>query len=114
MGAFGRVSRSAGRGPMRDGVVQAHEHVGAEPRLVAHGVLGGHPQPRAVVGRDEGGALVVDSRDLREADQLVAAAVGEDRVVPAHERVQPARSFDEVDPGTQREVIRVAEQDVDA
>ena len=90
MGALGCLSRRAGRGAMRDRVVEAHEHVGAEPRLVAHRVLRRHPQPRAVVGRDEGGAVVVDRRDLGEAHQLVAAAVGEDRVVPAHERVQPA------------------------
>ena len=114
MRALGRLSRRAGGGAVRDRVVEAHEHVGAEPRLVAHRVLGCDAQPRAVVRRDEGRAVVVDRRDLGEADQLVAAAVGEDRMVPAHERVEPAGALDEVDPGTQREVIRVAEQDVDA
>ena len=98
---------------MRNRVIEAHEHVGAEPSLVAHRVLRGHPQSRAVIGGDERGAVVIYCRDLDQADQLIAAAVGENRMVPPHERVQPACPLDEVDPGSQREVIRVAEQDVD-
>ena len=52
--------------------------------------------------------------DLAQADQLEAAAVGEDGAVPAHECVQAAGALDEVDARSQREVVRVAEQDVGA
>ena len=99
---------------VRHRMVEAHEDVRAEPRLVAHRVLGGDAESRAVVRRDERRGVVVDGRDLGEADQLIPAAVGEDRMVPAHERMQPTRALDEVDAGAQREVICVAQQDVDA
>ena len=56
-----RSPRRGGQGgAVRDRVIKAHEDVGAEPRLVAHRVLGGHPQSRAVVRRDEDGAIIVD------------------------------------------------------
>ena len=59
-------------------------------------------------------ALVLHPHELGEAHQLVAAAVGEDGTVPAHERVQSAERRYGVDPGTLREVIRVGEHDVRA
>ena len=79
-----------------------------------HRILRRHPQPRAVVRRDERRAVVVDGCDLGQAHQLVAAAVGEDRMVPAHECVEPAGLLDQLDPRAEREVVCVAQQDVDA
>ena len=114
MSSRGRLLRLPDGGAVGDGVVEAHEHVGAEPGLVPHRILGGDPQPGTVIGRDEGRRIVVDRRDLDKAHQLVSAAVGEDRVLPAHEGVEPARPLDQLDARPQRQVIRVAEQDVDA
>ena len=97
VGALGGVAGDVGRGAMSNRMIEAHEDVGAEPRLVAHRLLGRDPQPRAVVRRDERRAVVVDRRDLGEAHQLIAAAVGEDRVVPAHEAWSPpARSMSSI------------------
>ena len=45
---------------------------------------------------------------LGQAEDLKAAAVGEDRPVPAHERVQAAERRDSLLARPQREVIRVA------
>ena len=114
MGPRGRLLRLPDGGAVGDRVVEAHEHVGAEPGLVPHRILGGDPQPGTVIRRDEGRRIVVDRRDLDKAHQLVSAAVGEDRVLPAHEGVEPARPLDQLDARPQRQVVRVAEQDVDA
>ena len=66
----------------------------------------------AVVDRAERDAVVVDARDrVAQREDLVAAGVGEDRPVPAHERVQAAELGDHVLAGTEMEVVRVAEQD---
>ena len=48
---------------------------------------------------------------LGEAEDLVAAAVGEDRAVPADEPVQAAAPRDEVFSGAEVQVIGVAEDD---
>ena len=57
-------------------------------------------------------ALLVDRPALGEAEHLVAAAVGEDRLRPADEAVQPAAPRDQIVAGPQIQVIGVAEQDL--
>ena len=59
--------------------------------------------------RAEDGGVVGDLARRGEAVDLEAAAVGEDRAVPAHEAVQAAHLGDEVVAGPQGEVIGVAE-----
>ena len=51
---------------------------------------------------------------LREAEHLVAAAVGEDRLVPANEFVEAAPPGDQLVAGPQHQVIGVAENDARA
>ena len=51
---------------------------------------------------------------LGEAEDLVAAAVGQDRTPPADEPVQAAAARDQVVAGPQIEMIGVAEQDLGA
>ena len=53
-------------------------------------------------------------RRSREAEDLVAAAVGQDRMRPADEAVQAAPPRDQLVAGTQIEVIGVAEDDLRA
>src|SRR2546428_11642289 len=69
---------------------------------------------RAVEVRAKMRALLVDCPPRREAEDLVAAAVGEDGLGPANERVKAAAARDQIVAGTQIEVIRVAEQNLDA
>ena len=50
----------------------------------------------------------------RQAEDLIAAAVGEDRPVPADEAVQPAAPRDQLVARPQVQVIGVAEDDLGA
>ena len=59
-------------------------------------------------------ALVGDPAHAREAEHLIAAAVGEDRPVPGHEPVQPAAPRDQIVTGPQVQVIGVAQNDLGA
>src|SRR5262249_27991391 len=49
---------------------------------------------------------------LREREDLVPAAVGENRSVPTHEIVQTAKMLDHVEPGPNEQVIGVPENDL--
>ena len=71
-------------------MVQAHGHVGPERFLDRRRPLGGQLQQPAVEVRSEGHALVGDPISIRQAEHLKPTRIGEDRTVPAHERVQPA------------------------
>ena len=55
---------------------------------------------------------VVDLLQATQAEDLVAVAVGEDAVVPAHEAVQAPVGSDQLRAGAVREVVRVAEHDL--
>jgi hypothetical protein len=92
--------------------VEAHGDVGGEPLLDLGRELGREPLRRAVVHRAEGDAVVVrgDQR-VAQGEDLEPAGVGEDRAVPRHEPVQPAELGDELLPGPEVQVVRVAEQD---
>ena len=64
---------------------------------------------RAVDVAAEVGALLGELAVVAEAENLEAAAVGEDGAVPAVELVQSARPGDYVHPGTQIQVVGVAQ-----
>ena len=49
-----------------------------------------------------------DGAQGRQAEDLVAAGVGEDGAVPVHEAVQPPQGLDGRNPGPQVEVVGVA------
>ena len=59
-------------------------------------------------------ALLVDRAPRGQAEDLVAAAVGQDRPRPADERVEAAAPRDEVVAGPQIEMIGVAQENVGA
>ena len=50
----------------------------------------------AVVVALEGHAVVVDAAGVAEAEDLEAAAVGQDRPIPAHEAMQPSQLGDDI------------------
>ena len=70
-------------------MVEHHRHVAAQGFLDGHGPLGrnGH-QPAVDVGT-ENGLLLAHLDQMRQAEELEAAAIGEDWPVPAHEPMQP-------------------------
>ena len=69
---------------------------------------------RPVDVRLERAALLRDLADLRQAHHLEAAAIGQDRAVPAHELMQATEPRDALRAGPQHQVIGIAEQDVGA
>ena len=65
----------------------------------------------AVEVRAEVNAVLLDFPTSGETEDLIAAAVGQDRTRPAHEAVQSTATSDEVVTGPEKEVIGVAEDD---
>ena len=104
---------TVGRRRQRRADVEHHLDVGAEQLLDAR-----PPTPgvrwwvRAVVGRAEGGAVVVDLGLERE--DLVAARVGEREAVPVGEPAEPAERGDHLGARAQHQVVGVAEHDLGA
>ena len=76
--------------------------------------LGRQQVQRAVEMRAELRALLADASHRRQAEHLVAAAVGQDRSLPADEAMQPAGPRDQLVARPQEEVIGVAEDDLGA
>ncbi len=92
--------------------VEAHRDVRAQLGLDLGGELRREPLRRPVVHRAERDALIVSREDrVLQREDLVAARVGEDRPVPAHEAVQAAELGDHVLARAEVQVVRVAEED---
>ena len=98
----------------RRAFVEHHLDVGAEQALHLDGALGREQMRCAVDMRLEGDAVLLDTAELRQRHDLIAAEVGEDRSVPAHEAVQPAKLGDALGAGPQHQMIGVGEDDVGA
>jgi hypothetical protein len=92
------VRASALVGRIRRALVERHDDVGAERLLDLDRALGVSSSGRAVDLAREAHAAVGDL-GLRQREHLEAAAVGEDRSVPAHERVQPPSFATSSSPG---------------
>jgi hypothetical protein len=108
------LAHLVGRRGQPDQVVERHGDVRAQAVLHAHRLFGREVMPRAVQVRAKVHALLAHAVQLVHAHHLEAAAVGEDRVLPAHEAVQAAHAADGVDAGPEHQVVGVAEQDVAA
>ena len=72
-------------------MVQAHGHVGPQRFLDRDRALGRQLQEPAVEVRSKRHALVGDPVAIGQAEHLKSAGIGQDRTVPAHERVQAAQ-----------------------
>ena len=95
-------------------LIQADHDVHPQGLLEAHHGLRGEEMAGAVQMRPEGHALLAHGAQGRQAEDLVAAGVGEDGAVPVHEAVQPPQGLDGRNPGPQVEVIGVAQDDAGA
>ena len=101
-----------GWGRQRRTHVEHHLDVGAQLLLHGHRALGGEPVGRAVVGRAEGDAVVVDLR--REREDLVPAGICEEVAAPRHEAVETAETGDHVGTRAEHQVVGVGEDDLRA
>src|SRR5262249_41115142 len=68
----------------------------------------------AIDGGSELGAGLRDLPELREAEDLESAGVGEDRAIPAHEAMKPAELLHEVVSRPEEEMVRIGENDLGA
>jgi hypothetical protein len=93
-------------------IVEDHGDVGAEFALDLHGFFGPKKQERAIEMRAEFDAVRFYFSNGREAEDLEAPAVGEDREGPIDEVVKATGSADDVHPGANVEVIGVSEDDL--
>ena len=80
--------------------------------LDIHHTLGGEEVLRAIDVRAEGHPFLRDLTAMRQAEDLIAPAVGEDRARPAIELMQPACLVQGIEPWAQVEVVRIAEDDL--
>src|SRR5690606_11227633 len=90
----GLVDGGGGRVDGGGAVVEGHDDVGPDVVLGLDGGLGGEADGGAVDDGLEGDAVVVDGVDVGHGVGLVAAGVGEDGPVPAHEGVGAAAAAD--------------------
>ncbi len=90
-------------------MIHLHRHVGPDPLLDPHRVLRRERRGRAVDVGSEEGAVLRDPHLLREAEDLIAAGVGERRALPPHERGQPGRPLDRLLTRPEVEVVGIGE-----
>ena len=92
--------------------VEGHDDVRTDDSLDVHDSLGGEEVLRSVDMGAEGHAFVRDLTSVRQAEDLVATAIGEDGAVPAIEAVQASRLVERIETGAQVEVIGIPQDDL--
>ena len=105
---FPCVLASAGEG---GALVEDHDDIGAQAVFDLHDLFGGEQVVRAVQVGLETDALFLNLVEFAQAEDLVAAAIGEDGTSPVHEAVQAAGPIDQLVAGTQVEVVGIAQND---
>ena len=103
--------RRPARRRRHDRLVEGDRDVRAERLLDRDRVLRGEAVGRAIDVAAERHAVLVDDPQIAERHDLVSARVGQDRPVPGHEAVQPAKPLDALVAGAQVQVVRVGEDD---
>ena len=114
VGAAGGLFGPAAIGRVADWLVEGHDDVRADGVLNLNGGFGGEEVLRSVYVRAEGDAVVSDLEEGGEAEDLIAAAVGEGGAGPAHEGGEAAGLFDELEAGAEVEVIGIGQDDLGA
>ena len=95
-------------------VVKDHGDVRTERALDFHRLLWAEEQKRAIEMGTELDAVRLDFSDRGQAEDLEAAAIGEDRALPIDELVQAARGADDFETGPNVEVVSVTKDDLRA
>ncbi len=97
-----------------DADVEHHRDIDAERFLKADHVLGREAVRAAVEVRAKRDAVVVEVAPRFQAEDLEAAAVGEDRPVPGHEAMQAAQRDERLASRAQPQMVGVRENDLRA
>ena len=90
--------------------VEGHGDGGCQMGLDPHALLGSHKDPRSVDMGVERDALLLDLAKVGQREDLKAARIREDGLVPAHEAVEAAEFVDRLIPWPYVKVIGVAER----
>ena len=93
----------------RCALVERHHDIGSQRPLDVHHSLGCEEMTGPVDVAPEDHTVVPDLVAVCEREDLVAARVGEDRPIPAHEFVDSAQLLDQFMPRTQVKVVGVGE-----
>ena len=101
-------------GRIRRALVEDHHDVRIQRLLDFHALFRRQHQTLAVDRRRELDAHFADLAQMRQAPDLKAAGIGQNRAVPAHEAMQPAVRGDDLLPRAQPEMKGVAENDLGA
>ena len=112
----GSLHRSFGfevAGGIGQAIIQNHHDVGAESRLNVDCNLRTEEMSAAVQVRLESHAVFADVAQRAQAENLISAAVGQDRPIPSHESMQSAESCDRFVSRPQEKVIGIAKQNLD-
>ena len=99
-------------GRVLDALVEAHHDVRAQGQLDFHGALRGEKMRGAIQVRAKPHSILSYAAQRLQAHHLKTAAVGQDRVRPRHETVQPARLANQFVAGAKIKMIGVAQQDL--
>ena len=113
-GAFDGSAKFARGAGVWWAIVEAHRDVGAEFSLDMHGFFGAQEKQRAIEVGTEFDAVRFDFANGGEAEDLEAAAVGQDWEWPIDEIVQAAGGADYVQSGTDMEMVGVTKDDLSA
>ena len=98
----------------RDELVERHRNIRPEQALDFDRPFGREHVRRAVEVTFEANAFLAGRGERGKAHHLIAAAVRQDRPVPAHESMQPAKLRDALGAGPKHQMIGVAKEDVGA
>src|SRR5664279_2608527 len=88
-------------------LVERHDDVGAQSDLGRDGALRTEEMRRAVEMRAEGHAIFRDLAQIAKAENLKAAGVGEDGMVPGHELLHPTKLANCLDTGPQIKMVGI-------
>jgi len=108
-GGFFGIVPLAGEG---GALVEDHGNVGPEGSLDLHALFRGEESRRAVEVILEVDTLLGDPAGFGEGPDLKASRVGKERTIPGTEAVESTEFTDGFLPGTQPEVVGIAENDL--
>ena len=91
--------------------VERHSDVGPQSFLDVDDAFGREAVGGAVDVAAKGDAVGVELAAVGEAEDLIAAGIGQDRSLPAHEAVQASRTFDQLVAGAEVEMVGIGQHE---
>ena len=96
----------------RRALIECHDNVRAEQCLDFHRPFRAQHMPRSIEMRFECHAFLSDFGQVTKTHDLITATIGQDRTVPFHEIVQPAKPRHALGARAKHQVVSIAEDDI--